>query len=232
MDVLQYVFTLILTIVSASAGVLGALIGYRSALRTTQANIDLAREQRRFERAQEMRAEVIPKLFLFLQRLEDQTAWVLDLPVRGTEWMRPIMRDLVEARLNEEEAAAREEEALEPIRKEFGEFEKQLAELREYFLLNRIWLPEHLVSAFVQVMDGYEAHEKMMVSVVAQWAERGQTFFETGPKDTEALETFLNQEREFYEAGVRGMRNWFEGDRLRQEAAMWSAARQVLAVEE
>jgi hypothetical protein len=232
MDVLQYVFTLILTIVSASAGLLGALIGYRSAQRTTQANIDLAREQRRFDRAQEMRAEVIPRLFVLLGRLEEHTAWALDLPGRGTEWIRPIMKEYVEGRLNQEQAAAQEEEALEPVRREFDAQESQMKELKEYFLLHRIWLPEHLVSAFEGVMDGYDAHMPMAATAVAQWAARGQSFFETDPENAQVLDAFLNQEKAAYEAGVRETRNWFEGDRLTREAAMWSAARKVLAVEE
>ena len=47
-----------------------------------------------------------------------------------------------------------------------------------------------------------------------------------------ALDEFLNQEKDFYEAGICEMRDWFEGDRLKREEAMWSAARKVLAVEE
>src|SRR5215208_5003075 len=102
----QIVVALMSPIISAGAGLLGALIGYRGSQRTTQKNIDLAREQRRFERAQEMRAEVIPKLFVLLEHVEEQIAWMLDLPSRGTEWMRPIMREFLEGRLNEEQAAA------------------------------------------------------------------------------------------------------------------------------
>jgi len=219
-------------IISAAAGLLGALIGYRGSQRTTQRNIDLAREQRRFERAQEMRAEVIPKLFVLLGHVEEQTAWALDLPSRGTEWLGPIMREYFEGRLSEEQAEAREEEALASLYREIDAFERQLKELKEYFLLHRIWLPEHLVSAFEEVMDGYDAHWPKVVKVVAEWAVRGQSFMEALSRGREALDEFLNQEKDFYEAGICEMRDWFEGDRLKREEAMWSAARKVLAVEE
>jgi hypothetical protein len=228
----QIVVALMSPIISAVAGLLGALIGYRGSQRTTQRNIDLAREQRRFERAQEMRAEVIPKLFVLLEHVEESIAWMLDLPSRGTEWMRPIMRDYLEGRLNEEQAAAREEEALALLHREYDAFERQMKELKDYFLLHRIWLPEHLVSEFEAVMDGYDAHLPNVVRVMTQWAARGQSFFETDAEDVKAVDEFLNQEKDFYDAGVREMRDWFEGDRLRREAAMWSAAREVLAVEE
>ena len=173
-----------------------------------------------------------PALFVLLEHVEEQIAWMLDLPSRGTEWMRPIMREFLEGRLNEEQVAAREEEALAPLHGEIDASERQMKELKDYFLLHRIWLPEHLVSAFEEVMDGYDAHLPNVVRVVAQWAARGESFFKTDPEDMKAVDAFLNQEKDFYDAGVREMRNWFEGDRLRREAAMWSAARKVLAVEE
>ena len=219
-------------LISAAAVLLGALIGFAGAQLATQRTVAQAREQRRFERAQEMRTEVIPRLFVLLERVEEQTAWALDLPGRGTEWIRDIMVEVLEGRLNEEEAVAREEEALAPLQKELNEFDRQMKELKEYFLLHRIWLPENLISDFESVMDGYDAHWPRVQKVVTEWAVRGQRFMEAVPEDVKALDEFLTQEKNFYEAGVREMRDWFEGDRLRREANIWSAARKVLAVED
>jgi hypothetical protein len=142
------------------------------------------------------------------------------------------MVEVLEGRLNEEEAAAREEEALAPLQKELNVFDRQMKELKEYFLLHRIWLPEHQVSEFEVVMDGYDTHWPRVQRVVTEWAVRGQRFMEAVPEDVKALDEFLTQEKNFYEAGVRQMRDWFEGDRLRREANIWSAARKVLAVED
>jgi hypothetical protein len=223
----------VLSDIAPTAGVLlGALIGFAGAQLATRQTVAQAREQRRFERAQEMRAEVIPRLFVLLEHVEEQTAWALDLPGRGTDWIRETMVEVLEGRLNEEQAAVREEEALAPLHKEINEFDRQMKELKEYFLLHRIWLPENLISEFEAVMDGYDAHWPRVQRVVTEWAVRGQRFMEAVPEDVKALDEFLTQEKNFYEAGVRQMRNWFEGERLRQEDAMWSAAREVLGVEE
>ena len=95
----QIVVALMSPIISAVAGLIGALIGYRGSQRTTQRNFDLAREQRRFERAQEMRAEVIPKLFVLLENQAERLAWALDLPGRVTEeGFREIVGAFLEGR--------------------------------------------------------------------------------------------------------------------------------------
>jgi hypothetical protein len=57
-------------LISALAGLSGALIGFAGAQLTHKRSVDLAREQRRFERAQEMRAEIIPRIFGMLHNME------------------------------------------------------------------------------------------------------------------------------------------------------------------
>src|SRR5215213_2232517 len=75
-------------LISAAAGLLGALIGLAGALLVHKQTVEFAREQRRVERAQEMRAEVIPQLYKMLNAHKDEFEWVLNLPSRWTEETR------------------------------------------------------------------------------------------------------------------------------------------------
>jgi hypothetical protein len=219
-------------LISAAALVVGGLLGFLAAERTTRRTVAQAREQRRFERAQELRAETIPRLFVLLARVEEHTAWLLDLPGRATEQMRETMGEYLEGRLNKEQAEARELEWVQELDRELDAFNKQIMELKEFFLLHRIWLPDRLTVEFDKVMDGYDEHWPDLLRGVTNWAVRGQRFAETIPEDKKAIDSFLNQEKELYEASVRKMRNWFEGDRLRLEEKPWSIAREVLGVED
>jgi hypothetical protein len=241
----RIVVALMSPIISAVAGLLGALIGYRGAQRTTQRNIDFAREQRRFERAQEMRAEVIPKLFVLLENQAERLAWALDLPGRVTEeGFREIVGAFLEGRGSYIQPDAQLNEWVQGQQSLQSAHETQSKKLTEYFLLHRIWLPEALASAFAELADEYDEHWMKMYRAVEEWGARGKRRFtnvdseevialdDLAPEELKALDEYLNQEKEFYEARVRDTRDWFEGERLRREAAMWSAARQVLAVEE
>ncbi len=69
-------------LISAGAGLLGALIGFLGTQRANKRIVDLAREQRRFERAQEMRAEVIPRYLTLLGDMEGGFSSILELPHR------------------------------------------------------------------------------------------------------------------------------------------------------
>src|SRR5215211_8408241 len=104
-------------LISPAAGLLGALIGFAGAQLATQRTVAQAREQRRFERAQEMRTEVLPRLLVLLERVEEQTAWALDLPGRGTEWIRDIMVEVLEGRLKKKRRQRGKKKPLSRYRK-------------------------------------------------------------------------------------------------------------------
>ena len=234
----------LVVLISASAVVAGALIGFGATFLTTKLTVAQSHEQRRIERAQEMRAEVIPRLFVLLHNQEEQLASALDLPGRATERMREATGEYLEGRLTDEQADAQLEEWLQGPQSQQAAHKAQAKELIEYFLLHRIWLPEGLASAFAELADEYDKHWMKVHRAVAEWADRGSRKFtdsatgeekpldELAPKELKVLDEFLNQEKEFYEAQIRETRDWFEGERLRREAAMWSAAREVLGVEE
>ena len=55
-------------LISASAGLIGAMVGFAASFFSSKRTLDQAKEQRRFERAQELQAEVVPQL---LRRVDE-----------------------------------------------------------------------------------------------------------------------------------------------------------------
>jgi hypothetical protein len=144
------------TLIPAAAGLLGALIGFLGSQITHKRSVGLAREQRRFERAQEMQAEVIPKLFVRLRTIAELFSGRLDAPLRLTEAVGELLGERLDGRLNDEQAEARLAEwSQEFLEREFGALSKKATELNEYFILHRIWLPQDLARAFEELLDKY-----------------------------------------------------------------------------
>src|SRR5215204_3954656 len=101
-------------LISATAGLLGALLGFAGSQLTHKRDVDLARDQRRFERAQEMRAEVIPKLFVELKNLEEIFDHILDFPISLIEVSKEVVREENEGLLNAGQRGPRFRELFAP----------------------------------------------------------------------------------------------------------------------
>jgi hypothetical protein len=216
-------------LIPAAAGLLGALIGFAGSQLTHKRTADLAREQRRFERAQEMRAEVIPRLFVWLGNLEKHFDWILDLPLRGLEKLGELGEGFFEGRFSEEQTVAQTGEWLQALNKRKDAFRKEMDDLNEYFELHRIWLPQDLGSTWAELVKEYNEHRDNWERAFNEaWSESLLSELD----DIEKMKAELTYARELYEAQVRSSRDWFEEARRRREAAMWSAARKVLAVED
>jgi hypothetical protein len=220
----------LIVLISAGAGLLAAIIGFAGLQRANQRTVAQAQEQRQRERAQEMRAEAIPKIFEHFDAMQKQFAFVLDLPHRGSEQLRAIWReDLVAP--HEEPQRARIREWNKEQQSQTEEFVKQLDEFRKYLALHRIWIPENLATLADELSAKYDEHNDKWYRALQEWGMslRHSHF---GFKDMQDIDEALNPPLDLYEAQIRETRDWFGGERLRQEAALASVARKVLAVKE
>jgi hypothetical protein len=139
-------------LISAAAGLLGALIGFAGSQLANQRTVAQAQERRRFERAQEMQAEVIPKLFLRLKELSRRFAYVLDM---GPHQVDEIAKEIKNP---QDDSGFESWWERMPYQRDIDEIDKKLDELNEYFDLNSIWLPKELSSAYAEPMQEYSQH--------------------------------------------------------------------------
>jgi hypothetical protein len=264
-------------LISSAAGLVGALIGLAGAQFTTRRTVAQAREQRRFERAQEIRAEVIPKFFLLLWGVRDAWVFILDITPtyygifkriftdsarelselglkpsgQGTELQNQQVDEVLEKWEKRVDEKMQEYERLQE--NYFAQTDKRFEELNEYFNLNRIWLPEDLTKAMGEYMDTLHALISKYNEQLTQWEQaisptsqtkrRLKYTNENRPIFTEdstwedIIQIADKEVRamlalDTYESVSRELRDWFAGEARRQEAAMWSAARKVLGVDE
>lgn len=224
-------------LISAAGVLLGALIGLGGAQLAHNKSAKLARELRRVERTQEIQAEVIPKLFMLLKVHKDGFEWVLDAPSRWTDETRaeiteafregggPRVRFHWNKRVSEWEAE-------EQVR--YQAFHKKREEFDEYFGLNKIWLPEVLITATENLRQQYNKHGMKVQAVLKEWqVEEAWRALAGVPNNLQALESFkeeLDRELDSYDAQVSETRAWFQGDRSKLENDLWDTARKVLKV--
>jgi len=234
-------------LISAAAGLLGALIGFAGAQLTHKRTVDLAREQRRFERAQEMRAEVIPRIFAMFHNVDEMFTSLLAVPRHDTNSFRELVEELLEGllegRLNTEQVVAPIKEVESSRKAQRDAFRKQMKELKDYWVLHQIWLPRDLRRSFGELIDMYTVEVMKEIRAMNNYSIRTAGLLELMDSevegDTKAFHELAaqlleaqNQALESFEAEVRETRAWLKGERIRREAAIQSAARKILAVED
>jgi hypothetical protein len=220
-------------LISATAGLLGALIGFAGAQVANKRIIAQSREQRRFERAQEMRAEVIPRLFVRLENMADIFAFVLYGPLHFAMLVEEMMSGVSTERLEKKQVEEHVKEWTEETSRNRERLKKERQDMRDYFRLHDIWLPDEISQPLRELIDEYM---KQTDRVVAAHNEFSRMVLDA-PDDLEDRVQDI-QERTFqvvdrYMSLTTESKDWFEGEsRRRRVETLWSTARKILGVEE
>jgi hypothetical protein len=128
---------------SVSVGILTALTALYSSKRTSKQAISIAREQRRYERVHDMRAEVLPQIYADVYTLHDVCTSLAKRPLGANPEGGVDVNQLTEA-LQEMDLVI--DKAL-----------KKLDEMEEYYRNHILWIPREVEEAQKTAFSGLVA---------------------------------------------------------------------------
>jgi hypothetical protein len=173
-------------IISASAALLGALLGFAGSVRANRHALEVARVQRRYERVQDMRAEVLPKLYGYLQDIHDSQVGILQ------RVLDEVTLQVAPSKLSEEIHAQ-----VAMLDQSTKRWQIAYTYWRDYHL----WIPGIDLKAWY-FLDGFERQHDTFKSHIERATEKLEELLEEQPEETATqvetsiLEIMVNAHRE------------------------------------
>jgi hypothetical protein len=145
----EWVTTAITAGTTLIAATVGALAGYLGSARASKQAVEIARDQRRFERVHEMRAEVIPEIYGDLRMLRDRIEALVEAPIPSM-----LKRDQEDDDFDGKDSDP--EESTETS--EFDRLSDEVLEAQKKILLyyqrHLLWMPAETSNELLKVMKG------------------------------------------------------------------------------
>jgi hypothetical protein len=207
-----------------SASAIGAWAVYRGSARASEQAVAIAREQRRYERVHEMRAEVLPTIYADLHTLHDAIVSLstVSLTVPNDTYEELLDRiEEIEKRLNPQIVLANE----------------KVDEIYEYYKLHILWIPEDIKTFLLTARESladqldksglvYENFD----SVLAEASSRRKNA-SLGSEESAAIEAEVLRAAAEADAQIGEIRDWLRTTGQEHLKAVRVAAQGVLITE-
>jgi hypothetical protein len=212
--------TVLTALITASAGLLGALVGFAGSLIVSIRSARLGREQVRYARAYERRDEVIATLyghlFEFSQTLLERASSAINLKL-------PDANDLEEVLLGIRLFHASDQ---------WGVSSRVMEDFKNYFAKNGVWIPDDVNITMTRLFDAIDERNVKLRNLAETLMEDvAKTKSRVSGEESPRVPAVVTAIKEFYDV-ARETNDWLEGDFSQQDALLRKRIKKLLQVED